>query len=97
MLSLQHLYLAYDTTHRPPEPDRVMSAMEHFCKRRRVRVSMSSFDRINQCRRGLEALDRQGWLRSYHQHVTTTHIAYPSLKLESHYYLSGSDIAVIYP
>ena len=67
MLSLQHLYLAYDTTHRPPEPDRVMSAMEHFCKRRRVRVSMSAFDRINQCRRGLEALDRQGWLRSYHQ------------------------------
>ena len=67
MLSLQHLYAAYDKTHSPPEPERVMSAMEHFCKRRRVRVSMSAFDRINQCRRGLEALDRQGWQRSYHQ------------------------------
>ena len=67
MLSLQHLYAAYDQTHSPPEPERVMSAMEHFCKRRRVRVSMSAFDRINQCRRGLEALDRQGWQRSYHQ------------------------------
>ena len=67
MLSLQHLYQAYDDTHRPPEPERVLSAMERFCKRRRVRCSLSAFDRINQCRRGLEALDRQGWQRSYHQ------------------------------
>jgi hypothetical protein len=67
MLSLQHLYEAYDTAHRPPEPERVLSAMQHFCKRRKVCGSLSAFDRINQCRRGLEALDRQGWLRSYHQ------------------------------
>lgn len=67
MLTLQHLYTAYDVTHRPPEPERLLSTMEHFCKRRRTRASLSAFDRINQCRRGLEALDRQGWLRSYHQ------------------------------
>ena len=67
MLTLQHLYTAYDVTHRPPEPERLLSTMQHFCKRRRTRASLSAFDRINQCRRGLEALDRQGWLRSYHQ------------------------------
>ena len=67
MLSLQHLYTAYDVAHKPPDPERVLSAMEHFCKRRRVCQSMSAFDRIQQCRRGLEALDRQGWSRSYHQ------------------------------
>jgi hypothetical protein len=67
MMSLQHLYEAYDATHRPPEPERALSAMQQFCKRRKVCGSLSAFDRINQCRRGLEALDRQGWLRSYHQ------------------------------
>jgi hypothetical protein len=66
-LSLQHLYVAYDAAHRPPEPERALSAMQLFCKRRKVCGSLSAFDRINQCRRGLEALDRQGWLRSYHQ------------------------------
>ena len=66
-LSLQPLYEAYDAAHRPPEPERALSAMQLFCKRRKVCCSLSAFDRINQCRRGLEALDRQGWLRSYHQ------------------------------
>ena len=67
ILSLQPLYEAYDAAHRPPEPERALSAMQLFCKRRKVSGSLSAFDRINQCRRGLEALDRQGWLRSYHQ------------------------------
>jgi hypothetical protein len=66
-LSLQPVYEAYDAAHRPPEPERAMSAMQLFCKRRKVCGSLSAFDRISQCRRGLEALDRQGWLRSYHQ------------------------------
>jgi hypothetical protein len=41
--------------------------MEQFTKRRTVCKGMSAFDRIKECRRGLEALDRQGWNRSYHQ------------------------------
>ena len=67
MLSFQHIYDAYDASHRPPTPQRALSAMEQFTKRRIVCKGMSAFDRIIECRRGLEALDRQGWNRSYHQ------------------------------
>lgn len=67
MLSFQHLYDAYDTSHRPPSTERARSAMQQFTQRRSVTVSMSAFDRIKECRRALEALDRQGWNRSYHQ------------------------------
>ncbi len=67
MLQLQHLYTAYEEAHRPPEPERMLTAMESFNKRRRVATSATAFDRIAQCRRALEALDRQGWNRSYHQ------------------------------
>ncbi len=64
---LQDLYEAYDATHRPPEVEHRLTTMQQFCKRRRVCAGMTAFDRIQQCRRGLEALDRQGWARSYHQ------------------------------
>ena len=67
MLSFQSLYDAYEASHRPPTPPRAFSAMEKFTQRRAVCGSMSAFDRIKECRRGLEALDRQGWNRSYHQ------------------------------
>jgi hypothetical protein len=67
MLSFQHLYDAYESTHRPPPPQRALSAMELFTKRRNTGGSLSAFDRIKECRRALEALDRQGWNRSYHQ------------------------------
>lgn len=67
MLSHQALYDAYENAHKPPEPERVLSTMERFCKRRSGAACLSAFDRINQCRRGLEALDRQGWTRSFHQ------------------------------
>jgi hypothetical protein len=67
MLSFQAIYDAYDTSHRPPPPQKAMSAMEQFTKRRVVSKNLSAFDRIKECRRGLEALDRQGWNRSYHQ------------------------------
>jgi hypothetical protein len=67
MLSLQHLYDSYEAGHRPAEPTRMLSAIEQFCKRRKVCKGMTAFERIAQCRRGLEALDRQGWERSYHQ------------------------------
>lgn len=67
MLSFQHLYDAYEANHRIPPPQRALSAMEQFTKRRLTCKSMSAFDRIKECRRGLEALDRQGWNRSYHQ------------------------------
>ena len=66
-LSLQHLYDAYEASHRPPPPILALSAMEQFTKRRTICGSMSAFDRIKECRRALEALDRQGWNRSYHQ------------------------------
>ena len=64
---MRSLYEAYDTAHPPPEPLVRRSAMEQFCRRRKVCVGMSAFDRIQECRRGLEALDRQGWKRSFHQ------------------------------
>ena len=35
-LSFQHLYISYDAAHRPPEPERTLSAMELFNKRRKV-------------------------------------------------------------
>jgi hypothetical protein len=44
-----------------------MSAMQQFCKRRKVVGTVGAFERIDMCRKGLEALDRQGWNRSYHQ------------------------------
>ena len=67
LLSYQAMYTMYDALHRPPEPERALTAMEQFNKRRKVSGSVSAFDRINQCRRALDALDRQGWNRSYHQ------------------------------
>ena len=70
MLSLQHLYDAYATSHIPPAPEPVLSAMQQFSKRRRVNESTASgFERMRACRRALEALDRQGWERSYHQRL----------------------------
>ena len=70
MLSLQHLYDAYATSHVPPVPEPVLSAMQQFSKRRRVTDSTASgFERMRACRRALEALDRQGWERSYHQRL----------------------------
>jgi hypothetical protein len=66
-LSFKPLYEAYQRSHLPPEPEVPMSAMQVFCKRRQRVGSMSAFERINMCRKGLEALDRQGWNRSYHQ------------------------------
>ena len=67
MLSFQALYDAYEAAHRPPPPQKALSAMEQFMQRRTACGSMSAFDRIKECRRALEALDRQGWNRSYHQ------------------------------
>lgn len=67
MLSFQALYDAYEAAHRPPPPQKALSAMEQFTQRRTACGSMSAFDRIKECRRALEALDRQGWNRSYHQ------------------------------
>jgi hypothetical protein len=66
-LTFHHLYAAYDASHRPPEPERTLSSMESFNKRRRISEHVNAFDRIGHCRRALEALDRQGWNRSYHQ------------------------------
>lgn len=66
-LSFQTLYETYHRSHLPPTPEAPMSAMEQFCKRRQVGGAISAFDRIDMCRKGLEALDRQGWNRSYHQ------------------------------
>ena len=70
-LSFQSLYDEYHRSHLPPAPTAQLTTMELFCKRRRCASSgsttMSAFDRIDMCRKGLEALDRQGWDRSYHQ------------------------------
>ena len=66
-LSFQPIYDAYHSAHIPPAPVAAMSAMDLFCKRRKVVGTVGAFDRIDMCRKGLEALDRQGWNRSYHQ------------------------------
>ena len=66
-ISFQSLYDEYQRAHLPPEPVARLSTMDLFCKRRRRVGSMSAFSRIDMCRKGLEALDRQGWDRSYHQ------------------------------
>ena len=65
--SFQPVYDAYHALHLIPAPAAPMSAMEQFCKRRKVVGAMGAFERIDMCRKGLEALDRQGWNRSYHQ------------------------------
>jgi|GEM_PF-4021967 len=68
MLSFQSLYDAYATAHIPPEPEPMLTAMQLFSKRRRVNDGVATgFERMKACRRALEALDRQGWDRSYHQ------------------------------
>ena len=67
-LSFQPLYESYAAAHVPPAPEPVLTAMQQFTKRRRVREGIASgFERMRACRRALEALDRQGWERSYHQ------------------------------
>lgn len=66
--SFQPLYDAYHAAHLPPPPSAYLSAMGSFrSKRQRVMKTTSAFDRIDMCRKGLEALDRRGWNRSYHQ------------------------------
>jgi hypothetical protein len=66
-VSFQSIYEEYYRSHLPPAPTAQLTAMELFCKRRRRVGTMSAFGRIDMCRKGLEALDRQGWDRSYHQ------------------------------
>ena len=66
--SFQAVYDTYARTHVPPAPEPMLSAMQQFTKRRRVMQSTASgFERMTACRKALEALDRQGWDRSYHQ------------------------------
>jgi hypothetical protein len=67
-MSFQPLYDAYAASHVPPAPEAVLSAMEQFSKRRRImQGTASGFERMKTCRRALDALDRMGWERSYHQ------------------------------
>ena len=67
MLTHQPLYDAYAACHVPPAPEAVLSAMQQFMGKRRQAGVSSGFDRMLECRRALDALDRQGWERSYHQ------------------------------
>lgn len=67
MISFQPIYKAYDERNKPAAPQRALTAMQQFCKRRKTSACVSAFDRISTCRKALEALDRQGWNRSYHQ------------------------------
>ena len=67
-MSFQPLYDSYAASHAPPAPEQVLSAMEQFAKRRRImQGTASGFERMKTCRRALDALDRMGWERSYHQ------------------------------
>ena len=65
----QDVYAEYDAyfaeRNRPPV---LMSALEE--RRARVaRNTSSGFDRMATCRQALEALDKCGWTRSYHQRL----------------------------
>lgn len=44
-----------------------ISALEFHMKCSDFSVKMNGFDRMKNCRRALQALDRRGWERSYHQ------------------------------
>jgi hypothetical protein len=72
MLSFKTIYNEYDNIHKPTQSQKIMTAMQHFCKRRKTNTCMSAFDRINTCRKALEALDRQGKCRSNRHSIPST-------------------------
>jgi len=67
MISLQNFYDTFEEATRVCKPV-LLSAMQSM-RAQRSNVQSSGFDRIANCRRALEALDKHGWQRSYHQRL----------------------------
>ena len=72
--SYAQLYAAYDRV--AAERARVASddargrnALERYLKKRGGTRARDGFARIQQCREALDALDRRGWQRSFHQRL----------------------------
>ena len=65
--SFQPFYDAWEAAHRVEHTELVPSIDALFNERIGANAHSGGFDRIARCRQALEALDLQGWERSYHQ------------------------------
>ena len=76
-VSLARLFSAFDTLHSRQsarqssraQRERVQTALERHMSSYTVSENLCGFKRMRNCRRALEALDRRGWQRSFHQRL----------------------------
>ena len=73
-LDYSHIFRAYDSIQRTrdeaaAELSRPRNALESFLHGLTSGKTSSGFHRMQRCRDALEALDRRGWQRSYHQRL----------------------------
>ena len=71
-LSLHHLYEAYDRVQREKDLQdrgfkRRRTTIERYVSGGGSRAGSDGFQRMDTCRKALEAMDRRGWERSFHQ------------------------------
>ena len=77
MLSLSRYYEAYDAV----LAEQLLQESKHSIRRTALENYLRSttdgkitgFDRIQKCRKGLDAIDRRGWYRSFHQRMFHDH------------------------
>lgn len=72
--SYAHLYAAYDEilhekSKRAEEEGKARNALQKYLHRASGARVKDGFARIQACREALDALDRQGWQRSFHQRM----------------------------
>lgn len=73
-LDYSHIFRAYDSIQRTRDAaaadlSRPRNALESFLHGLTSGKTSSGFHRMQRCRDALEALDRRGWQRSYHQRL----------------------------
>ena len=73
-VSLARLFAALDSMHEEEQAGqaqagRALTAMERHMAGYVVSANQDGIKRMNACRRALDALDRQGWQRSFHQRL----------------------------
>ncbi len=74
LFSFAALYEAYDALLAERERERLdevrsRNALQRFLRHRSGAKSRDGFARMQQCRDALDALDRHGWQRSFHQRM----------------------------
>ena len=74
MLSFQDVYSAYDAVQAEKAlqsslESRGSNALERYLQRRGAGARRDGFARMQMCRDALDALDRRGWQRSFHQRM----------------------------